>query len=563
MPLNGASDMAIDTPRTSFSVLDYVNAIRFKHGIKSEEYGRFHAYCSKRLGILRKQLRPFAIKSNKYVKEEFPEVINDARYFEILALRSERAWSHGMLLKSQCETSQTSGSNARHHYVKRFEKARKIAVQMEELCQKFAEVNSINNARVYKSLMEGIVHFENKRYQEAFTCLSAYANVMDQRKRINQDNKALAEAYASQLGQVNAIIKLCSFHMRVSGTKSTTRPVARDEDQNAELLSIVAEADGHLTLYCRGAPLEISSQFLLQQLLDMINSLGRLIVSDETLSVLLDKEHIGDAIKTDLMGKVTKESLIASYEDVMVLIGECTDTIHSEMMSSIYDQEPFRRLEDAVMFIKNFLEMEKCAIMEIMTLYNLFLSKEQFYGDVALPDCGEAIRFAQMLKQQLAIVMKDNKIASLLVMPLEVTKTVNGLLFGMHKIACEEYDDGMALVNWAYARQRKSVGRPEKHLTRLIWRLVVCFQILHRAGYLCSQRYYKRSVAIFARKKFIKDVEATGKPDVCKIFGLEKTLLPCKPIIFDLAYIHNQPPDLSQKTTIIGGVRSMFSSLWK
>lgn len=560
---SGCIEMDKDSEKLTFTVLDYVNDIRFKHGIRSEEYGRFHSYCSKRLTILRKQLRLTTIKSNKYVREEFPDVITDTRYLEILALMAERSWAYGMLLKSQCETSHTSGPNARHRYVKRFNRALKIAFRMEGLCQQFAEVNSANNARVYRSLMEGIVHLEHKRFQDAFTCLSAYANVMDQRKRFHQDTMAISEAYASQFSQVNAMIKLCSFHLHAIGSTPAVKPVMRDEDQNAELVSIVPNADGNLEVYCRGSPLQISSQFLLRQLLDAINSTEKLIISDDVLSILLGSSNIGEAIRKEPVEMLELDTLFSSYEEVMMRITECTDTIHSEMMSSIYDQEPFRRLEDIVMLIRTLLEMEKCAIMEIMALYNLYHSKDFGEGDVTLPDCGEAVRYANMLKQQLATVMKDPKIASMFVMQLEATKTVNGMLLGMHKLANGEEDDGMALINWAHMRQGQGDDHSTKSVTRLIWRNRVCFQIMQKAGQLCSARYYKRSVAIYARKKLASGPENEDKIDALKIFGMEKRLLPCKPIIFDLAYIHNSPPEITENKTIIGGMRNMIASFWR
>ncbi|GIX61174.1 signal recognition particle subunit [Babesia caballi] len=340
-----AGQSAPEPTRVAFTVLDYVNSARFKHGLRLEEYGRYHSYCSKRLRILRRQLRVTAIKSHKYVREEFPETIRDARYLEIVALSAERCWSHGMVLKSQCEASHAAGPNARHHYIKRFERALKNATRLEELAQRCAETNSVNNARVYRSLMEGTVHLEHKRFSDAYTCLSAYANVMEQRKRAHQDDAELLEAYSSQLSQVNALIKLCSFHMRATGAKPVGRPAAREEDQDAELITIVADGEGGLTVYCRGSPVEGASQFLLQQLLDAINATQKLVVSDDLLMRLAEAEDIDEAIRATLVEPLRTEALLASYEEIMTHIAACTDTIHSEMMASMDGQEPLRRLE--------------------------------------------------------------------------------------------------------------------------------------------------------------------------------------------------------------------------
>ncbi|GBE58572.1 signal recognition particle 68 kDa protein [Babesia ovata] len=573
------SEQVPEREKLGFAVLDYVNSIRFKHGIRSDDYGRYHAYCSKRLRILRRQGRKTLIKPNKYVKDEIDEENVNARSLEILTLTAERCWSHAMELKSQCESSQTSGPTERHHYVKRFERAFKTASRLEALCHKFGDMNSINNARVYRNFMEGNVHFEHKRFADAYASLSSYANVMEQRKRSHQDDRVLQEAYASQLSNVNAVIKLCSFHMRASGVTSTAKQPAREDDPNAELISIVSDDSGNLAVYCRGSHVNVTSQFLLQQLMDAINATQKLVVTEEVLTRLVNAGDVDAALKAELIDAFGTEALLSSYEDIMMPISEVIDAIHSEMMSSMDNQEALRQVEGeyqsqlpktqcsagVVTYVKTLLEMEKCALVQVMTLHTIFHENGTVDKNSGLPDCGEALRFAHMLKQHITTLMGDSKMGQIFRMPQEVTKTVNGLLLGMHKLAAGEHNDGMALMNWANTRLQQHIEHPKKQQTLLIWRTLVCFQLLQKTAQLCAARFYKRTVAIYARHVLQLNDKDKGDEtlDYMAIFGMEKRLLPSRPILLDLAYIHHQPPQVGKKKSFIGNVKSMFNSFWQ
>ncbi|CDR97417.1 SIGNAL RECOGNITION PARTICLE 68 KDA PROTEIN, putative [Babesia bigemina] len=557
---------APEREKLDFAVLDYVNNTRFKHGIRSDEYGRYHAYCSKRLRILRRQGRTAPIKPNKYVKDEIDEENVDARSLEILTLTAERCWSHAMELKSRCESSQSAGPTERHHYVKRFERAFKTASRLEALCHKFGDTNSINNARVYRNFMEGNVHFEHGRFAEAYASLSSYANVMEQRKRSHQDDRVLQEAYASQLSNVNAAIKLCSFHMRAAGVTAAAKQPAREDDPNAELIAIVPDDSGNLAVYCRGSHVNVTSQFLLQQLLDAINATQKLVVTEDVLTRLVNAADVDAALKGELFDAFGTDALLSSYEEIMMPISEVIDAIHSEMMSSIDNQEPLRQVEGVVAYVKTLLEMEKCALVQVMTLHTMFHEHGKVDKNSGLPDCGEALRFTHMLKQHIATLMGDSKMGQIFLMPQEVTKTVNGLLLGMHKLATGEHNDGMALMNWANNRLQQQIEHPKKQQTLLIWRTLVCFQLLHNTARLCAARFYKRTVAIYARHTLqLADKEDDGEAplDFAAVFGLEKRPLPAKPILLDLAYIHYQPPQMGKKTSFIGNVKSMFNSFWQ
>ncbi|EDO08506.1 signal recognition particle subunit SRP68 [Babesia bovis T2Bo] len=546
----------------NFTVLDYINEIRFKHGMRIEEYSRYHGYCSKRLCNLRRQLRMGPIRSNKYVRLEFPETVSDVRYLEILALCAERSWAYGMVLKSQCEASHTPRPNLRHRSLKRFDKALTMSTLLEAACQSFAEANSVNNARVYRSFMEGVVHFERKRYTEAFASLSLYANVMDQRHRNKQD-RITAEGYSSQLNQVNAMIKMCSFHIRSAGVKFGGKPVLHQEDDDAELLSVVSDPDGNLNLYCRGALMEIQSPFLFEQIHDVISAFDKLVITDTVLSNLNASTNLDNDIHSELVVKFPSDALLASYEEISTLVSECVDTVHSEMMSSMESQDLLRRIEGVLHIIKTLLEMEKCILMGIIALHAVYRQNKSSSGCRYLPDCGEPLRFAHILKQHLGTLMNESNLQSTFHIALEATRSVNGMLMGIYKLYTGEYADGMSLLKWSMTRLERGIKQVDHSNTRLVNRCMLLFQIFHRTGLLCIRKYYKRCVAIYMRHKLGENPDIVDTMGVDKVFDLTKRMLPCKPILFDLAHIHNNPPTIGSKSGIIGGVKNIIRSFWK
>eukprot|EP00375_Theileria_parva_P001822 XP_764497.1 hypothetical protein [Theileria parva strain Muguga] len=317
----------------NFPVLEYINEIRFKRGIKLEEYGRFRKYCSRKLHKLRKQLRTVPGKSNKYVHEVFPEVLSDNRfvYLEILTLRCERSWSYGMDLKSKCEASTPKNNRGRHYYMRKFRKAYLTSSLLQDYCKKFADNNTISASKLYHSFFEGVLRYEQGNYEEAHSCLTSYSSVVEQKIRTTSGLPS-CEWYNSQLIHLSVIIKMCTFHMKVMGKPISTPTLNQKEDSNAELIQVKKTQENYFVVQCKGVDIPLHSQLLPQKILDALNSIDKLSITDSLFTDLCDSTDIPKLVREHISSKYTKEALLKNYEEVTVLLNDCVDDVCSELM---------------------------------------------------------------------------------------------------------------------------------------------------------------------------------------------------------------------------------------
>ncbi|UKK02993.2 signal recognition particle subunit [Theileria orientalis] len=537
----------------SFPVLDYVNEIRFKHGIKLEEYNRYHNFCSRKLHNLRKQLKPLPTKSNKYVHEEFPVPLNDNRYLEILTVRCERSWSHGMDLKSKCETSTMNNNRGRHYYMRKFGKAYRLSVLLLEYSQKYANNRTVNNAKVYKNFMQGVLKYEQEKFEEAHQCLSAYSSVMEQKLRATSGYKS-SEGYASQLSQLNALVKMCTFHMKVIGKKISTTQLSQHEDSNAQLIMVRKTEENNYVVHCRGVAVPLESQLLPQKILDALDSIDKLHLTETLLSSFNGPEDLSKKLNDEVTSKFTKQELLNNYDEVTSLFNGCSEDVYSELMSNMENQDQVRKLEDSLRIMKSLLEVEKHLVLLTLTLNELLCE-----GKEPLPNSSEGMRYANILKQHLASLIEDTTLGTSFLVPNEVLRTVNALLLSIHSFRKGDLKEGMALVHWSNSRSMMNFEIPERQKNRLLWRCIVSFGNLQSMCSLVSSRYYQRLFALFAREKESKELKEDE--DVMDIFNIEKNLVFCRPLLFDLAFIYYEPPDLHTGTRFKGKLEELIRSI--
>ncbi|AFZ81700.1 signal recognition particle 68 kD protein, putative [Theileria equi strain WA] len=544
------------TPIT-FPVLGYVNDIRFKHGIKFEEYGRFHKYCSKKLYVLRRQLRPSLSKTHRYIHEEFPQSIDDIRYLEILVVRSERLWSHGMDLKSKFQAASTTNTRGKQYYTRKFRKAYRVSMLLEDYCKKFGNNDTYNNAKIYRNYMEGMIQFEQEKFEEAHRCLSAYLTVLEQKSRYAQDPLD-SEGYRSQISQINSIIKLCTFHLKIVGKTVLPRQAMQNDDSNADLITIRTLKDGDLALYCRGSFVQIESHLLLQRLLEALNSFDKLLISDKVIANLSSSNDILESIKSEITNKISKEMILNDYEEIMGQFTDCHNDVGSEIMTYINNQEQLRKLEVSILLLKFLLELEKLVVLEILSLNELGSCDTTS----SFPNCNEGIRYANMLKQQVSSLIGNTHLGSNFLVPNEIVRSVNALLLGIYNFRQNSLNEGMALIHWIRKRPNMVDEIHQDKSNRILWRTLFLFKALQKTFFVVSNKFYKRSLVIFARNKSDKKTSGEGEYELMSVFNLEKNFVNCKPLLFDLAFINYNPPELATSTAFVKGMRNMFASLW-
>ncbi|CAM9180987.1 unnamed protein product, partial [Chrysoparadoxa australica] len=145
---------------------------QLQNGLRYQDYQRYHAYCTKRLGRLRKRkdVRFTFGRGKTFVKRELTvEVATTDAHIQIALMMAERAWAHAMQLK---QGAVTASYRVTHHLVSRFKKAVKWAALLETLCAELCDERTGLEASAYSAWMAGNLALELEHWSTALEKLS-------------------------------------------------------------------------------------------------------------------------------------------------------------------------------------------------------------------------------------------------------------------------------------------------------------------------------------------------------------------------------------------------------
>ena len=137
--------MPAGTPGSvSLDLLKEVKEMQLQHGLRSDDFGRYHKYITRRLHTLRGQLNLSNDKKKFLNKHVTVHIANDPRHVMMLVLEVERAWASAEADKAQMAAAEpTVSTSVLHHHIRnRMNKAQKWTAKLVTI------VEAIGDARL-------------------------------------------------------------------------------------------------------------------------------------------------------------------------------------------------------------------------------------------------------------------------------------------------------------------------------------------------------------------------------------------------------------------------------
>eukprot|EP01062_Namystynia_karyoxenos_P028154 TRINITY_DN21393_c0_g1_i1.p1 TRINITY_DN21393_c0_g1~~TRINITY_DN21393_c0_g1_i1.p1 ORF type:complete len:634 (+),score=222.16 TRINITY_DN21393_c0_g1_i1:94-1995(+) len=190
----------------SLDVLSTVRTMQQQHGMRSYDYGRYRAYCSRRLRRLHKTLRWFHGSGKKFVKKRVePEDCSDSRFLVIMLLLAERAWAYGEELKA--ESAKKDNLALFRHYAARMRIAQTRAAEMCEVAAIVCDARTQREMAAYRSEMVGHWNFSKKDWSAA---KRSYVAARNEYIELSKGHGSEARAvYIARAGDVDQAIRFC------------------------------------------------------------------------------------------------------------------------------------------------------------------------------------------------------------------------------------------------------------------------------------------------------------------------------------------------------------------
>ena len=218
-------------PEVSLDIFDVVKTSRAQHGLRHGDYLRYRQYCARKLHRLRKSLKLTQGKG-RFVKRPLePRMVAEGKHLLIPLFACERAWSYAMQLKR--ESSQDS-MRPRYHLLSRLAKAAKSAEMLSALCATRGDKRTGLEAEAYAAFMVGNLNLEREQWGAALTQLKRTRTICTELGRASLAEHA--HLYLQTVEEVEPSIRFCAYNLRREGGEA--------EGEGDDTLDDLAEAEG-------------------------------------------------------------------------------------------------------------------------------------------------------------------------------------------------------------------------------------------------------------------------------------------------------------------------------
>lgn len=162
-----------------FDLTLFIKETQLQHGLRAEDYVRYHHYTTNRLAALRQQLNLSNDKKKFLHKEVAPQNATDARHLMLLALYAERCWAEAEVMQVQQQAKKEArggggkvnkpkgGVPPPEQYRKRLNKSVKWAAKLHAVASAVATERVKAECAAYLHDTAGRCHASHSRFKEA------------------------------------------------------------------------------------------------------------------------------------------------------------------------------------------------------------------------------------------------------------------------------------------------------------------------------------------------------------------------------------------------------------
>mmetsp|Transcript_19045 Transcript_19045/g.31202 ORF Transcript_19045/g.31202 Transcript_19045/m.31202 type:complete len:622 (+) Transcript_19045:59-1924(+) len=206
----------------SVDVLDLVKASQAQNGLRHSDYKRYRQYCSRRLRRIRASLHLPQGKGRFLKKIAALDAVSENRHLLIPLTQAERAWAHAMDLKQLQSVAGANMSDMirrrrRFHILRKLSKAAKHALELEELSAKRGDARTALDAQAYSATMSGDMLLEREKWKEARHLFLRARAIYLQLGQVGDASQQ--RLYQDRVEKLDTSIRYCKYNLERSGAE--------------------------------------------------------------------------------------------------------------------------------------------------------------------------------------------------------------------------------------------------------------------------------------------------------------------------------------------------------
>jgi|EP00927_Polykrikos_kofoidii_P057984 signal recognition particle subunit SRP68 len=533
-------------------LLSIAKSMQMEHGLRHNDHLRYRQYGTRRLRRLYIKLKFKHGTRGKFKQPPFPDDFSDPRFLEVLLVQAERAWSYGMQLKSDNATASVFRNCWRRHSIRRFGKAKDHARKLQEVCKVHGDQRTQLEADAYFMFMEGTWLMEKEEWKEALRKLVPCHRAVEHLGLASEH--ADSQLYKAKAQDLEPLIRECKYNFGGFGYQGED-----EEDGTAATPSV--EQKNLSNLSYRGHALAISSDEINWKLMRCSQLLAETQVNDNDGRDEIIQKY--NSLKTETADALTviHSNMIAAGTEGQAVEWRMVEAFARELSASV------RGELECILLEKHLQKID--GVREVNSVETL----KQFRPDEGMRMCDVIKETIQELQE---LPETSEAIARTLATYLTIAANCRCLFLAICHCALGKLPEAASLMDMLHARVDdvnlcEEMSTPIARIHRLFdtvqkgmplrvgqWR---CRALVH----LCTES--TKTAAVDDAPTVSKSAGALEEISSVAPFPPRFRDIPCKPLLFDLAYQCLEQPDIDEiiakggvggdnKGSIIGRVAS-------
>ncbi|KAK1929138.1 Signal recognition particle subunit SRP68 [Phytophthora citrophthora] len=398
----GAKEEAAATDEVlSVPILETVKAAQLQNGLRHRDFQRYRQYCTRRLRRIRKSVKFTHGKGKQFINKKVDaETATENRLLYLPLYNAERAWGYAMQLKEddnldKSENGEDANSRIKFHLNGRLRKATEWSRRLVEICAARADARTSLEAEAYAAYMAGNLAFHREEHVAALEKFGTARRIYADLSQVGTSSQK--ELFSRSADELQPFIRFCEHRLALQGRSASSVETSSLELQStgdgANNALLQSKIDLVLLEARKQKVANLGSvEWKQQQLTVPTQELGLALVRTTELASKLD------AAQDDQAREARFLELLSAYDALLQALKNATAKFEQQAKSGSAlvhsDLELLAALEEYVRFTKLTKQVERQA-----TVYRTL--KKRFSAQQA----GELTHILDMLVQTVGDIL--------------------------------------------------------------------------------------------------------------------------------------------------------------
>ncbi|CAH0475639.1 unnamed protein product [Peronospora belbahrii] len=220
----------------SVPILETVKAAQLQNGLRHRDFQRYRQYCTRRLRRIRKSVKFMHGKGKQYVNKKVDiETATENRLLYLPLYNAERAWGFAMQLKEddnldKSENGEDANSRIKFHLNGRLRKAADWSQRLAEICAARADARTSLEAEAYAAYMAGNFAFHREEHVVALEKFGTARRIYADLSQVGTSSQK--ELFSRSADELQPFIRFCEHRLALHGRKASTAETSSLELQS-------------------------------------------------------------------------------------------------------------------------------------------------------------------------------------------------------------------------------------------------------------------------------------------------------------------------------------------